>query len=114
MLPPGNRGWVGEQVPALSPYVWSPPCLPRFNSLSQVTLEPLLLPQPMGLETLKQRSTLIGVWSDHQSRPIRVRWSPEATLCVLKLEPKQSFPFPMWVFMLCKYLERRYSLLLLA
>lgn len=54
------------------------------------------------------------MWSDHQSSPIRVTIGAGATLCVLKLEPKQSFPFPTWVFMLCKYLERRCSLLLLA
>lgn len=35
-------------------------------------------------------------------------------LSVLKLEPKQSFPFPTWVFKLCKYLERRNSVLLLT
>lgn len=34
-------------------------------------------------------------------------------MCVLKLGPKQRFPFPMWVFKLCKYLEKKHSLLLL-
>lgn len=93
----------------------APPACLALSVRPPAPLEPLLLAEPPGLEgtgaelwslpatgvagSLQEPGSWAAVWGQKQ------RFFPP---------PPKKFPFPRWVFKLCKYLEKRYLLLLLA